>query len=184
VLPNMSAEERPAKQFVHDVALAYGSALHRFLVQRMRAGSEASDMAQEVYLRLLRIEKPELIRQPLAYIYYVAAQVAGQFGLRAKDRAQLHEEVALDRVASAGDYTRTDELPDREHAERELMRVLSKLSVAHRTVLLMKKQEGFTNAEVAAKLNIPRRRVKEMFVEANLQLLEGLVRPQGKDPRR
>lgn len=176
----MRAKEQNSQQFAADIALAYGSRLHRFLVKRFRAGEDAADMAQEVYLRLLRVKNPDLIRHPASYVYYIAATVAGQFGLEARRQAEFID-AELDLAASSESYSRADELPEREHAERELARLLSKLSVAHRTVLLLKKQEGLTNAEVAEKLHITPRQVKELFVEANAQLLDARMREQGSE---
>jgi RNA polymerase sigma-70 factor (ECF subfamily) len=166
--PSLSA------QFVKDVALAYGSELHRYLVKRLRAGEEADDMAQEVYLRLLRLHRSDLIRQPAAYVYFLAAQVVGEFRMRAAKRPIVYDSEALDRVASEDTYAKRDELPDREHTERELKRLLSKLSAAHRNVLLMRKRDGFSVQEIAEKLQMSVFKVKRYLVEANAKIEEKL----------
>jgi RNA polymerase sigma-70 factor (ECF subfamily) len=164
----------PSAQFVKEVALAYGSELHRYLVKRLRAGEEAEDMAQEVYLRLLRLQRSDLIRQPAAYVYFLAAQVVGEMRMRAAKRPIVYDSEALDRVASEDGYARRDELSEREHSERELKRLLAKLSSAHRNILLMRKRDGFSVQEIADKLQISVFKVKRYLVEANSKLEEKL----------
>jgi RNA polymerase sigma factor (sigma-70 family) len=178
----MTPKEQNSSTFAADVALAYGSKLHSYLLKRMRSGSDAADIAQEVYLRLLRVSQPELIRHPVAYVFYIAAQVAGQFGMEASRWKELLEAAELDQVASSAGFSRPDEMPEREHAERELTRFLSKLSAAHRTVLLMKRQDGFSNGEIARQLGVSVSQVKKLFAEANAKLLQIKLREQGREP--
>lgn len=160
--------------FVEHVALAYGSQLHTYLVKRLRAGEDAEDLAQEVYLRLLRLQRCDLIRQPAAYVYFLAAQVVGEYRMRDARRPVVCDMEALDRMANMDSFTRRDELPDREHSERELRRLLAKLSAAHRAVLLLRKRDGYSVQEIAAKLQMSVFKVKRYLVEANARLEEKL----------
>src|SRR5689334_12901015 len=110
--------------FVANFAATYGPQLHRYISKRLRAGEDAQDLAQEVYLRLLK-HRTELIREPLAYVYTVASRVVGEQHLRSDSRIVFDSEL-LDIVAES-----TAE-PDaeawaREHARRELRRLLAKL---------------------------------------------------------
>lgn len=172
-------DPKESASFVEKVALAHGSALHAYLVKRLRAGEEAQDLAQEVYLRLLRLGRTDLIRQPAAYVYFLAAQVVGEQRMRDAKRPIAYDAEALDRAANLDGVTRRDELPDQEHAQREVRRLLAKLSSAHRTVLLMRKQEGYSVKEIAEKLGISIFKVKRYLVEANSKL-EEYFRKQGR----
>src|SRR5665213_84419 len=60
----------------------YGERLRRFLSQRLRNVSDAPDLAQEVFLRLMRVEHHETIRSPEAYLFTVASHVLHQHTLR------------------------------------------------------------------------------------------------------
>lgn len=169
----MAAKDpKQSAEFVKEVALAYGSELHRFLVKRLRAGEEAQDMAQEVYLRLLRLGRTDLIRQPAAYVYFLASQVVGEHRMKAAKRPLVYDSEALDMASSQDSYSRRDELPDREHTERELKRLLAKLSAAHRTILLMRKRDGYSVEEIAAEMRMSVFKVKRYLVEANAKLEE------------
>jgi len=43
-------------------------------------------MAQEVYLRMLRLERPELIRSPEAYLFTIAANIVREQALKNASR--------------------------------------------------------------------------------------------------
>src|SRR3984957_880494 len=65
--------------------------LRRFL-RRRKAGSSAEidDIAQEVFLRLLRYDRSELIDYPQAYLFKIAANVSADWAMRAS-RRMLHQ---------------------------------------------------------------------------------------------
>src|SRR5262249_59548102 len=72
--------------------------LRRFLVGRAGvAAADVEDVAQEVFLRLMRYEKAELIDHPQAYLYKVASNVATEWSIRARNR-QPHQEKWLARL--------------------------------------------------------------------------------------
>ncbi len=154
-------------RFVSKVALAYGSDLHRFLVKRMRSNEDARDVAQEVYLRLLRLQRSDLVRQPHAYVYYIAAQVAGEHRMRAARQPVVFDSETLNRAAHEESYTRADELPEQLHLERELQRMLAQLSTVHRNVLLLRKRDGLSITEIAERLQLSVHKIRRYLVEAN-----------------
>lgn len=69
-------------EFLAAVAQAHGRRLRRFFSARMSNGADVPDLVQEVFLRLLRIERHEAIRNPQAYLYTVASHVLHQHALR------------------------------------------------------------------------------------------------------
>src|SRR5690242_10387931 len=71
-----------AKSFVATIAARYGKRLRRFLSVRLRNVHDVPDVAQEVFLRLLRVERQDAIRNPEAYLYTVASHVLQQHTLR------------------------------------------------------------------------------------------------------
>jgi len=163
--------------FVREVAETYGSRLHRFLVKRLRSGEEADDMAQEVYLRLLRLQRSDLIRQPAAYVYFIASQIVGEHRLKQSRRPLIFDSVLLEEAVNENGQADRDVVPDQEHAKRELERLLARLSSAHRAVFLLRKRDGFSVDEIAEKLGMSHFKVKRYLVEANAQL-EAKLREQ------
>src|SRR5437762_12497655 len=70
------------RSFVAALATQYGRRLLRFLSVRMRNVQDVPELAQEVFLRLLRVEHHEAIRNPEAYLFTVASHVKHQHALR------------------------------------------------------------------------------------------------------
>ena len=77
----MSIENKQA--FLESIEKTHGQQLRRFLSSRLRnAAADMPDPMQEVYLRLLRIDDHDAIRNPQAYLYTVASHVLHQYALR------------------------------------------------------------------------------------------------------
>src|ERR1700680_1183087 len=70
------------RNFVATIAARYGQRLRRFLAVRLRNADHLPDVAQEVYLRLLRVEGYESIRSPEAYLFTIASHVIHQHAVR------------------------------------------------------------------------------------------------------
>ena len=62
-------------RFVESLAAEYGRDLLRFIARRARSSADAGDIAQETYVRLLRFDRKDLIRDPRPYLYRIAANV-------------------------------------------------------------------------------------------------------------
>src|SRR6267154_2269282 len=76
--------------------------LVKFLARRTTTPADAQDLAQEVYLRLLRVERLALIRQPRSYLLRIAANLLHEWRLKAR-QAKVHETQALEFLPSADD---------------------------------------------------------------------------------
>ena len=61
-----------------------GEDLLRFLRSRLPQESDAEDLAQEVYLRLLRVKDRDRIENQRAYVLRVAANIANEWRLLAR----------------------------------------------------------------------------------------------------
>ena len=62
----------PTPSLVERLFSEHRVALQSFFRRRIRSKADASDLAQEVYLRMLRISDQEAIRKPVLYLYTVA----------------------------------------------------------------------------------------------------------------
>lgn len=69
--------------FVADLEKRHGQRLRRFLASRLRnRTADVHDIAQEVFLRLLRINHHETIRSSESYLYTIAFHVLHQHAMR------------------------------------------------------------------------------------------------------
>ena len=65
-----AAEQKPS--LVGRLFAEHRAALQSFFRRRIRAKADAADLAQEVYVRMLRIRDLGAIRSPVSYLYTVA----------------------------------------------------------------------------------------------------------------
>jgi RNA polymerase sigma factor (sigma-70 family) len=167
------SEQNPitAARFVRNVAETYGLQLHRYLVRRHRAGEDAADMAQEVYLRLLRLHRCDLIRNPVSYVYFLASQVASEHRLRRSLRPVVYDTELMTAAADNANGEVAVEGPERSEVYlQELQRLLAKLRPLHRTVFLLQKRDGCSIREVAAILGMRESKVKRCLWHAHRKL--------------
>src|SRR5215467_9041892 len=71
-------------RLVEDLAQGCGNDLVRFIARRLRSVADARDLAHEAYVRLLRVKRKDLIRDPQAYLYRIAANILYEFELKRK----------------------------------------------------------------------------------------------------
>lgn len=156
------------KSFVAALAAQYGHRLRRFLFTRARNSADVADLAQEVFLRLLRVEQHEIIRSPEAYLFTVASHVAHQHTLRelsaphAVDITQVFPELQMGPA--------DDPLERADVAERIkiLSRALDQLPPKLATTLLLHRFDGYSVDEIAARLGIARITAAKYLAQALL----------------
>jgi len=145
--------------------------LTRFVERRVRVRADAQDLAQEVYLRLLRTSTIDLIAEPQAYLYRVASNVAAEWRMRARER-KPHSSDALELLLE----TRTPEVRlDQEQDQARLQEALACLDVMPRAVIFLKLREDLTNEEIAAHLGITKRMVRRHLVIGYAELRARLI---------
>lgn len=149
----------------------YHDQLLRFLARGLSDQSEAQDLAQEVFLRLLRVEDPDLIRHPRAYLYRVAVNVIQEWRLR-NQRFPVKDDYDLEQE-EAGELEPVEAIEASERAER-LNRAVAKLPARYRAVLMLRVNQGLTHKEVAEELEMTPRMVKRHLIKAYAKLRERL----------
>jgi RNA polymerase sigma-19 factor, ECF subfamily len=160
--------------FVREIAEAHGPRLRQYLTRRLRPGEDAQDIAQEVYLRLLRLHRSDLVLNTAAYTYFIAEQVLAQ---RRKDEAMkplVYDSDLVEHLAEHSELMASSDSHEQEHSRRELHRLLRKLDAVRRTVFLLRKRDGFSIAEIAEELGMSHFKVKRYLVEANAILASKL----------
>jgi RNA polymerase sigma factor (sigma-70 family) len=148
----------------------YGKELHRFLLRRLGSAQDAADIAQEVYLRLTRLESVDWIREPRAYLYGVASHVVYEFRLRLRRDPVTFDSSAVEGVADDLGHSSADVMGDRLDAQRRLERALSGLPPTHLAVLVLHKRDGMSYEEVARKLRLSVHTVHKYVVQAKAQV--------------
>jgi RNA polymerase sigma-70 factor (ECF subfamily) len=106
--------------------------LRRFLARR-RAGSAADidDIAQEVFLRLLRYDRSEVIDYPQAYLFKIASNVSAEWAMRSSRRMPHHSQWLTELVDAL-----TPEIEvEREALDEQLREAINALPARSREIL-------------------------------------------------
>lgn len=141
--------------------------LRRFIAGRRGiVPADLDDVAQEVFLRLLRYQREELVTDPRGYLFKIAANVASEWSMRARQRFP-HDSTWLDELTD--DRDATDEM-DRTQRNAELHRALGELPPRAREVLRLHFGEGLNHEMISVRLGVTRRIVKRDIVQAYARL--------------
>ena len=98
-VPGMS---EPRKGLVERLFAEHRSALQAFFYRRIRTKSDAPDLAQEVYVRMLRVSDEQAIRNPERYLYTVASNLVKEYAVLDRWRAQQRGPRRGEHPATAG----------------------------------------------------------------------------------
>jgi RNA polymerase sigma factor (sigma-70 family) len=152
--------------FVADLAGKHGTRLRRYLAVRLRNVVDVGDLAQEIFLRLLRVERHDLIRKPEAYLFTIASHVLHQHALNQAAAPESWDPIDL---ATDQHFAVESDPAAHLHLERRLEaldRALERLSPKTRAAFVLHRRDGCTVDEVAAKLGISRSSVKKHLTKA------------------
>ena len=159
----------PAQSRLADWFHQWRRPLRRFLIRHgaLRT-ADVDDVAQEVFLRLLRYDRAELVTHPQAYLYKIAANVAAEWSIRSR-LTKPHSPEWLEGLQSE------DEPEDRfarRQAQAEIERALNTLTARQRAVLKLQFFESLGHEEIAVRLNITPRVVRRTIMNS-YELLRG-----------
>jgi RNA polymerase sigma factor (sigma-70 family) len=135
---------------------------------RQRVGStDASDVVQDTYLRVLQYANQDALENPRAYLYRVASNVSADQGVAIKERNER-----IDQDVDPDELHATTENPETiTDARQRLMRCLAamdELPAEYRHVFLLHRIDGLTQGEISDSLNIPKRTV-ERYIAKTLE---------------
>ena len=134
--------------------------LRKFLVGRGAVRvADLDDIAQEVFMRLLRYESAEVVQHPQAYIFKMAANVAAEWAIRSRHRL-AHEPRWLSTLVA---QDTVEETLDNQVVQREIKRAIGMLTARERAILKLRFEEGLSKAEIATRLGLSLRVVQRDF---------------------
>jgi RNA polymerase sigma-70 factor (ECF subfamily) len=154
------------KSLVERLFTNHGPALQAFLHRRLRKGPDAAELAQEVYVRMLRIPDMSTVRNPEAYLYAVASNLAKEHARRSPPSSRV-----LD-IDDPMVQAQLAELPtyggdlDHEQRTRRLREVLNQLSPKCRAAVVLQYWHGLSYQEIGLKLGISTNMVKKYLSQA------------------
>lgn len=161
--------------FVADLERRHGSRLRRFLASRLRsAAADASDLVQEVFLRLLRIDRHETIRSSESYLFTIAFHVLHQHAMRRAATPETMDVAALvEELASGPDNDPVGRAETQQRLEA-LQGALQELSPKAQAVLLLHRRDGYSLEEIGTQLGVSRAMAAKYLAKALLHCRQRL----------
>ncbi|MFC3051048.1 RNA polymerase sigma factor [Kordiimonas pumila] len=132
----------------------YRPHLHRYLRSKLQNPEDVEDIAQESYLRLLRVEFPELIKRPQDYLFRIASNVVHDFYLK---KSKQPDFIDYDNIVDTGNDKDQHDLQDdieRRSSIKHLETFIKDLPSTQKAAFLLKKRDGLSHEEIAEKLGI------------------------------
>lgn len=160
----------------------HGPSLTTFIRRRVRRAADASDLTQELYLRLLRADRAELIRNPEAYLYTVAVNLLREQAVL--DRRWSHTVDAVDPPADPAlvDFCTPEEQVDLQARLAQAADLVETLPAKFQAVLILQYRDGLSYEEIAERLGVSTHAVKK-YVMQGLSLCRNRLR-RSKDTAR
>ena len=135
--------------------------LQQYLRARLANEEDAAELAQEAYLRLLRVKRADLIRHPQAYLFRIAHNLLHE--LYTGRRFDTEADVDLDLLQSADPSPH--ELAVLQARRQLIETAIQELSPKCRAALLLHWREGRTQAEIGECMKLSRQMVQKYLAQ-------------------
>lgn len=130
--------------------------------------ADLDDLAQEVFLRLLRYSDDVAIDNPQGYLFRIAANVANEWQERARHRKPHDDSWLEDLQVEFSDEP--ENAIAREMANKHMQEAVNKLPRRQREVLLLHVNEGLTYKQIAEREGLTYRVILRDLTRAYSQL--------------
>jgi RNA polymerase sigma-70 factor (ECF subfamily) len=145
---------------------AHRGALQAFFYRRVRQHSDAADLAQEVYLRMLRVKDTAAIRDSEAYLYSVASNLAKEhaaFSRRRGVSVDVEDATIQEQLAQPPSFE--GEVLTAQQVKR-LRAVLRGLPPKCHAAVVLQYVYGQSHEQIAQRLQVSSRMVKQYVGQA------------------
>jgi RNA polymerase sigma factor (sigma-70 family) len=153
-----------------------GGALRALFYRRIRRHAEAAELAQEVFVRMLRIRNLESIQNPQAYLFTVATNLMREHATRERrlnNTVDVNDPAVQDQLAELPSFGGEIDAARRIKRLREVLRELS--PKCHAAVSLQY-FHGLSYEEIAQRLGISTNMVKKYLSQALVLCRRRMVR--------
>lgn len=149
----------------------YGSAVRRYFDRRLSRIQDTEDLAQEVYLRLLRIDATTKVQKPLQFVYGMARHVLIDHWAEAAEKEDFlrtaRETLGWTECPSEALADRPE---DQAMIDQQLREILEMLPPLYASILLLHERDGRSYEEVANELDISVHTVKKYLTQARARV--------------
>jgi RNA polymerase sigma factor (sigma-70 family) len=154
------------KALVEKLFAEHSAALRAFFTRRVRQGPDAAELAQEVYLRMLRVPDIGAIRNPEAYLYTVASNLTKEHAVQGRG---LRDTVDINDPTVQSQLAELPELAgqlDTQARTKRLREVLRQLPAKCQAAVALQYWHGLSYEEIAQRLDVSPHMVKKYLSQA------------------
>jgi RNA polymerase sigma factor (sigma-70 family) len=156
----------PKPSLVERLFAEHRAGLQTFFRRRIRSRSDAPDLAQEVYVRMLRIRDQEAIRNPVHYLYTVANNLVKEHAVLERRQAACID------IDDAPAQEQLETLPafdvdlDAKQRAARLEAVLKQLSPKCRAAVILRFSHELSFREIGDRLAVSPQMARKYVVQA------------------
>lgn len=145
--------------FFNDAFREHRSRLYQYLRRRLANEDDAQELAQEAYLRLLRVSRNELVRDPQAYLYRVARNLVYEQNCKTLPAESWADDSELETLEHPGAAPEIEV----EHAKAYeiIERAVAELPPRYQAIVLLFCREGLSQREIAEQVGISKSMVQK-----------------------
>lgn len=138
--------------------------LYQYLRRRLANEDDARELAQEAFLRLLRVSRRDLVSDPQAYLYRIARNLVYEQSSKLPPKGSWADESELETLA---DTDRTPEAEaERLGLNRMLESILGELPARSRAIVLLFCRQGLSQSEIAVRVGLSKSMVQKCLAQA------------------
>lgn len=156
-------DREPRAKVVECLFREHNEALLRFLALRLGSQDEAREVAQEAYVKLLRLEESGAISFLRTFLFTIAANLATD-RMRVRRRRHFSSSMLFDEFSSE------QPTPERQVASEQELAVVSELIAELppkcRRAFLLHRVTGLTTADIAVQMGLSERMVRHHILRA------------------
>jgi len=165
-----------------DVLDKHRRRLYQFLRRRLANDDDAQELAQESFLRLLRVQRADLVADPQAYLYRVARNLVYERSSKSLPAERWADESTLQTLEDPQD---PPELAAERAALGEIVAgILAELPPRHQAIVLLFCQEGLSQREIGERLGLSKSMIQKCLAQGLAHCRKRLRAEQGPAHRK
>ncbi len=165
----------------HDAFREYRGGLYHYLRRRLGNEEDARELAQEAFLRLLRVPRPDLVTDPQAYLYRIARNLVYEQSSKTLPAEKWADDGELGALEDPRGTPETE--AERTALGGRLEQAVAELAPRIQAILLLFCQEGLSQREIGERLGLSKSMVQKCLAQGLAQCRKRLRLPGRKGVR-
>jgi RNA polymerase sigma-70 factor (ECF subfamily) len=161
----------PKNQFLTELVAEQGLALQRYLAHKLDSPEDAAEVAQEAFMRLHRLEQPQDLQNPRAFLFQVATNLAvDQLRRRKLHYRFLQVEEGQVSGGHGMDLNASGVPPEQIIGAREklatIYQAVDELPMKVKQAFLLHRRSGLSYNDIAAEMQVSVSSVEKYILQA------------------